>query len=55
VAPLPLPIREAMDFEVTGREVNGLIQSFTPFPNPRRKVRRHDSICLKVNLPARKD
>jgi len=54
IAPLPLPIREAIDLDVTGTEGNGRKTIFADLPNVLRKALRQDSICLAVNLPGSK-
>lgn len=46
-----LPIREATGFLLTGNEVKILNTIFDVLPKLRRNARRHDSICLYVNLP----
>jgi len=51
IFPLPLPIRDAIDFLVTGTKGNTRIHNNSFLEIPRLKVRRQASICLKVNLP----
>jgi hypothetical protein len=47
-------MRDAIDLHVTGTDGNGRNTIFADLPKVRRKARRHDSICLAVNLPGSK-
>ena len=46
IEPVPLPIRDAIDFLVTGEEGKTRIQILPVLRNPRRRARRQASICL---------
>lgn len=55
ITPLPLPIREAIDFLVTDTKGNTRIHNKPALEIPRLIVRLQASICLNVNLPDSKD